>query len=310
MSIKTVYQEARRWLQEAKVDSPELDARLIVRHVLGVTDADLIEGTGAVSAAQMQAINTILQRRRYHVPLSRIFGTREFWSLPFIVTPDVLDPRPDTETLVEAALKSFTTPPATILDLGTGTGCILIALLHEWPEARGTGVDISGAALDVAAENARINGVADRVEFVQADWNSPDFLMSVPSPLIPLPGERERRAKPDRERGGASFDLIVSNPPYIPSGDIPNLATEVKNHDPILALDGGKDGLQAYLVIIRETKKLLSPAGVCLLETGIGQVPDVTRLAAESGLSVSESIRDLAGIERVLKITTGDSGDN
>lgn len=283
MSIKTVYQEARRWLKEVKVENPELDARIILKHVLGVSDADLIEGTGPVSASQLRAINAILQRRVYHEPLSRILGTREFWSLPFVVTPDVLDPRPDTETLVEAALKSFTAPPATILDLGTGTGCILIALLHEWPEARGTGVDISGAALEVAAENARINGVADRARFVQGEWG----------------GSLED-----------SFDLIVSNPPYIPSGDIPNLATEVKNHDPILALDGGKDGLQAYLVIIRETKKLLSPGGVCLLELGIGQVPDVTRLAAESGLSVSESIRDLAGIERVLKITTGDSGDN
>ncbi len=111
MSIKTVYQEARRWLQEAKVDSPELDARIILKHVLGVSDADLIEGTGPVSAAQMQAINAVLRRRAYHEPLSRILGAREFWSLKFTVTPDVLDPRPDTETLVEAALKSFATPP-------------------------------------------------------------------------------------------------------------------------------------------------------------------------------------------------------
>jgi release factor glutamine methyltransferase len=121
------------------------------------------------------------------------------------------------------------------------------------------------------------------------------------------PGQPDTCFRRDDNPG---FDLIVSNPPYIPSGDIPNLATEVRNHDPILALDGGKDGLQAYLVIIRETKRLLSPGGVCLLEVGIGQAPGVARLAADSGLSVSESIRDLAGIERVLKITQGDSGDN
>ncbi len=137
-----------------------------------------------------------------------------------------------------------------ILDLGTGTGCILIALLHEWPDAKGTGVDISRAALDVAAENARINGVDGRARFVLGDWGA------------------------DLEE---SFDLIVSNPPYIPSADIPNLATEVRNHDPIPALDGGEEGLDAYKIIIKETRNLLSPGGVCLLEVGVSQAPDVAR---------------------------------
>lgn len=287
MSIKTLHANLHHRLRQAGVDNPGLEARIILRHVLCVTDADLIGGGPADDAMMVppdkaQSIENMARRRADGEPLSRILGAREFYSLPFAVTPAVLDPRPDTETLVDAALKSFAAPPQAILDLGTGSGCILIALLHEWKAARGVGVDISADALAVAAGNAARNGVDGRARFVQGDW------------AAALDGK---------------FDLIVSNPPYIPAGDIPNLGPEVRNHDPILALDGGQDGLDAYRTIIKEINRLLSPGGICLLEIGIGQAPDVARLVANAGLSLRESFRDLGGVERVLKIASGDSGD-
>jgi len=285
MSIKALRANVHQMLRQAGVDNPGLEARVILRHVLHVSDADLIGGDERemIPPEGKEAVGAIVQRRAAGEPLSRILGEREFHGLPFEVTPAVLDPRPDTETLVDAALKSFKTPPASILDLGTGSGCILISLLHEWKDARGVGVDRSPEALAVAKRNSERNGVADRARLIQGDWGA---------------GLEEQ------------FALIVSNPPYIPSQDIPNLDREVRNHDPILALDGGKDGLDAYRTIIRESKELLSLGGVMLFEIGIGQGPDVARLVANAGLSIAESICDLAGIERVLKIIYGDSGDN
>jgi release factor glutamine methyltransferase len=190
-----------------------------------------------------------------------------------------LDPRPDTETLIEAALKRFKgNPPRKILDLGTGSGCILITLLSEWPQAQGVGVDISPAALDVARENAQINGIASRARFICGDWG---------------------------EGLDESFDLIVSNPPYIPTQDIETLEKGVRNHDPTRALDGGADGLEAYKAILMAIKKLFSTDGAGFFEIGFSQAQEVARLVANAGFSVRETHPDLAGIQRVVEFDLG-----
>lgn len=283
LTIHTLLQNARRELTVAGVDSPALDARILVKHVFGVTDADLIVGADRMaSAAEEAQLAALVARRAGGEPVSRILGLREFWGLPFRVTPDVLDPRPDTETVVEAALARLRAkPPASIIDLGTGSGCILIALLHAFPDARGVAVDISPAALAVARENAALNGVADRITFVNARW---------------FDGV-----------AGQKFDLIVSNPPYIPHEDIESLAREVRNHDPILALSGGDDGYDAYRAIISGIKNHAAPGAWAYLEVGFDQGENVARLAGESNLSVNRIIPDIAGIPRAVEICCGDN---
>lgn len=217
----------------------------------------------------------LVERRVSGEPLSRILGTREFWGLPFELSPDTLDPRPDTETLIEAALERYKgTPPRRILDIGTGSGCILITLLHEFLESNGVGTDLSAGAIAMAECNAGINGVLDRATFVQTCWTG-----GIEGP----------------------FDLIVSNPPYIPTQVIPNLSPEVKNHDPILALDGGGDGLEAYRVIIPEIKSLLAPGGRVFFEVGYDQAAQVARLVAEYGATPDRIIPDMTGNQRVVE---------
>jgi len=282
MQILKVYcRDVRERLKQAGIDNPDLVARVFIKESMGLTDADFItQPQRSLSEEDIIKIESMLARRLEGEPVSRILGEREFWGLPFKVTPDVLDSRPDTETLVEAALKEFSdSPPARILDFGTGTGCILIALLHEWPDSSGVAVDISEKALDVARENAKKNGVADRISFIQSNWG---------------------------EKIEESFDLIVSNPPYIPNQDIPNLDIEVKNHDPILALAGGKDGLDAYRQLFSDIKRLLSPCGKAFAEIGYSQGGDVPRLVKDYGLSVKNVHFDLAGIVRVVEISCGD----
>lgn len=284
MNLQALYRDSRRRLKEAGTGQPDLEARLILRHVLPVTDAALIGGDdAAVPAAARDRAEDILSRRLSGEPLSRIFGTREFWGMTFRVTPDVLDPRPDTETLVDAVLAAFRaegTFPRHILDMGTGSGCILAALLKEFPGARGAGLDLSPAALEIAAFNLAQNGLAGRAELVRGGW--------------------------DHDFGECRFDLILSNPPYIPSEDIPNLSPEVRNHDPILALDGGADGLDAYRAIVREMKNLLAPGGRGFFEVGVFQSGDVARLVEDAGFLVTGVTPDLAGISRVVGFASGD----
>lgn len=281
-TLNALYLKTRDQLRKGGVESPDLAARLLVRAVLDVSDIDLIASPGMeVSREQEERAGDYTKRRLAGEPVSRIFGEREFRSLPFTVTPAVLDPRADTETLVEAALNRFARrAPAAILDLGTGSGCIAISLLKEWPAAKGTGVDISPDALAVAAGNARRHGVLERLTLLEGDW------------FAPVQGV---------------FDLIVANPPYISSGEIESLAPEVKNHDPILALDGGNDGVRAYKKILENVKNHLDPQGRCFFEIGAGQADDVARLAEDAGLVVKESYKDLAGIVRVLEIASGEN---
>lgn len=219
----------------------------------------------------------MVERRRSGEPVWRILGGREFWGLPFTITPAVLDPRPDTETLITAALAALEArreTPLRILDLGTGSGAILCALLSEWPAAHGWGVDRSERACRVAQDNVQALGFASRALVVNGAWSA---------------------AMPD-----AGFDLVVSNPPYIPSASIPDLAPEVRNFDPHAALDGGPDGLACYRAIAPNLPRLLAPGGVSVLEVGAGQAHAVGELLLEAGLSLRATHRDLGGHERAV----------
>jgi release factor glutamine methyltransferase len=262
------------------LESAELNARLLVGAVTGLDLTGLISAAARHltpdQAAQLEAFS---KRRLAGEPAARILGTKEFWGLPLKLSADTLVPRPDTETVVETALdilraEGRTQAPLRIADLGTGSGAILLALLTELPDATGVGTDLSAAALDTAKANAQHLGLASRADFMVSDY-------------------AEGLSDP--------FDLIVSNPPYIRSADIASLAPEVRDHDPHLALDGGRDGLDAYRRIAPQAAGLLSPRGLLVLEVGQGQDGDVVRLVAAAGLTVAGPARaDLTGIGRAV----------
>jgi release factor glutamine methyltransferase len=265
----------------AGLDSPELDARMLVGAVLRLDLTALItQGTRALAADDASRLETLAQRRLAGEPVARLLGTKEFWGLPLQLFPDTLVPRPDTETVVEAALDHIraaerTTAALRIADLGTGSGAILLALLSELPHAFGIGTDISEGALRTARANAHALALGDRAGFVACSY------------ATALSG---------------SLDLIVSNPPYIPSSDIAGLATEVRHHDPARALDGGLDGLDAYRALIPQACNLLCADGALIVEIGEGQERDVEALMTRAGLTAdSTTIKaDLAGISRVV----------
>ncbi len=261
-------------LRAAGIDSPRLEARLLLAHVLGVTQEALIadpRAAGPVGTAYQDAV----ARRADHAPLALILGHRDFWSLRFAVSPATLIPRPDTETVVSAALRGTT--PDRVLDLGTGTGCLLLALLHEFPGAFGVGVDLVPAAARLAAANASALGLASRAAFLCGDW------------AAALRGP---------------FDLIVANPPYIMSQEIPGLMTEVAAHEPTTALDGGPDGLAAYRAILAALPGLLAPSGEAILEFGAGQAEAVGALATAAGF-FHRCENDLSGIPRIIVLRRG-----
>ena len=240
----------------------------------------MVNGDRAVTSDQLKAIEALAQRRLAHEPVARILGRKEFWSLPLQVSSAVLVPRPDTETIVEAALDfvvrgGLRMEPLRILDIGTGSGALILALLSELSEARGTATDISAAALDVARANAEHLNLASRCTFIECD-----IAEGVPGP----------------------FDLIVSNPPYIVHAEIAALEPEVRDYDPALALDGGNDGLDAYRAIARDARRLLAPGGRLIVELGAGQEPAVSALFTQAGLTVAGARNDLAGIPRALVV--------
>jgi release factor glutamine methyltransferase len=274
--------QARRALahrfRTADLETAELDARVLIGHALGLDHAGLIAAAAQpLAAADAVQVESLARRRLAGEPVARITGMREFWGLPFIVTADVLVPRPETETVVETALAltgSDRTAAPRILDIATGSGAILLALLSELPNARGAGTDIDRAALGVARRNATQLGLADRAEFIASNYGA---------------------------AVGGGFDLVVSNPPYIASCEIATLAREVRDHDPRHALDGGTDGLSAYRAIVADAMRLLAPGGHLVLEIGQGQENDVAQLLTNAELIlVGEPRRDLAGIARVL----------
>ena len=266
--------------KSGSIESPDLDARLLVGAVLGLDLTGLISAAGRqLTADESTSMEGFARRRLGGEPVARILGAKEFWGLPLTLSAATLVPRPDTETVVELALEMLRASPAQgrplrIADLGTGSGAILLALLSELPRAVGIGTDISEEALQTAHSNAVDLGLADRATFIACDYASG------------LSG---------------AFDLVVSNPPYIRSADIAGLATEVRNFDPLAALDGGPDGLDAYRALIPQAMLLLAPRGALVVEVGQGQHGDVRDLMTTAGLAPEGSARaDLAGIRRAV----------
>ncbi len=257
-------------LARAGIDNPRLECRLLLAHALGRTSEELIHDLSVVVRAPGFA--DLIDRRATGEPLAFILGWREFWSLRFHVSPAALIPRPDSETLVEAALALFPErrAPLRVLDLGTGTGCLLLAFLHERPAAFGIGVDRSESAAGLARRNARDLGLASRSAFLCGDW---------------------------ADSIGGRFNLVLSNPPYIATGDLAGL--DVAAHEPRAALDGGDNGLTAYHAIIAALPRLLAPSGRAVLELGAGQAGAVAALAGAAGFRVS-SRADLSGTTRAM----------
>ena len=263
----------------AGIEAADVDGRLLVGHALHLDRARLIAQSDRIlEAREINVISALAARRLKREPVSRILGQKEFWSIALAITPDVLVPRPETETVVEGALDlvvrgGLRMEKLRILDIGTGSGALLLALLRELPNATGIGTDISTGALKVARENAARCGVEGRCTFVVCDIAS----------VVEGP-----------------FDLLVSNPPYIAHDEITSLAPEVKNHDPMVALDGGDDGLAAYRAIAADAKRLLAPGARMFVELGAGQEAAVRDLFTNVGLIAGIARTDLAGIPRVL----------
>jgi release factor glutamine methyltransferase len=266
----------RQILAEAGLETAALDARLLVLAALRIPAAELIARPDLpLAPPEAETLAAFARRRLAHEPVARIAGEREFWGLPFALSPETLVPRPDTETLVETALGLVPDrrAPLRIADLGTGSGCLLVALLHERPEATGLGVDLSFGALVTARRNAQANGVGARAHFALSRWAD-----GVAGP----------------------FDLVVSNPPYIASPVIPGLDPEVREHDSLLALDGGPDGLEPYRIILGEAGRLLAPGGLLVVEIGYDQAQAVKGLAEAHALEILTIAHDLSGNPRCV----------
>lgn len=262
-------------LRAAGLPTPELDARLLVQGVTGASDIEMVREPGTRMSDEEEACLASFEARRLAgEPVSRILGMREFWGLAFTVTPATLDPRPDSETLVETALALLRdVPHPRILDLGTGTGCLLLSVLHERQDATGLGADISREALAVAEANAARLGLSGRAGFHQGSWT-------------------------DGVEG--LFDLVISNPPYIRRSDIATLDREVREHDPLLALDGGEDGLAAYRALAAAIPDVLTQTGQAVIELGAGQGAEVQSVFESAGMAVLRIVPDLSGIPRAL----------
>jgi release factor glutamine methyltransferase len=265
--------QAGQLLRAAAIESPRIEARLLLAHAMATTSETLLrDPRAAVPPDAVARFRSALDRRLAHTPMAQITGRAGFWTLDLEVTADTLIPRADSEALVEAVLEAGVSPTR-ILDLGTGTGCLLLAVLSEFPAARGVGVELRPAAAALAARNAARNGLADRASFLAGSWG---------------------------EALTGRFDLILSNPPYIETAAIPGLMPEVARHEPGSALDGGPDGLDAYRAILADLPRLLARGGLAVLELGEGQRPAVAAIATSRGLCVAGLRADLAGVDRAL----------
>jgi release factor glutamine methyltransferase len=276
VTIGEALTRAARDLRHAGIERPEAEARILIEAATGRGRGQIIAfPEHPLAGAERILLEGMIARRRAREPISRILGRREFWSMSFAVSPATLDPRPDSETLVASVLAHISDRRAklALLDLGTGTGCLLLALLSELPQAQGLGVDASAEAVATAAHNAADLGLAPRATFRLGDW-ARDI--------------------------SAQFDVIVSNPPYIETTAIEGLAPEVSRYDPHLALDGGADGLAAYRTLIPMAAERLKPGGLLALEIGAGQGGAVRSLALQADLRDLGSAQDLAGTERCL----------
>lgn len=278
VTLQDTLRHAVLTLQQAKIETASLDARILLQHVLHLSREQLLLAMDDVlGPEQEEAFYALLERRAKRQPVAQLIGKREFWGMEFKVTSDTLDPRPDSETLIEAVLGQCRDRRKhyKILDLGTGTGCLLLSLLNELTNATAIGVDISEAALAVAKENTIAFGMQSRVAFLASHWC---------------------------EKVMGTFDIIVANPPYIPSKSIALLAPEVAQYEPGLALDGGEDGLDCYRKIVPTLPRIMADEGIAALEIGIGQQTAVAELAIKAGIQVHAMRRDLSGTVRCVTV--------
>lgn len=271
--------ELAKALRQGGIESPRLEARLIAAAVLELEADALLFAAPLADEGQLSLMKKMVSERLKHRPLDKILGTKGFYKYDFKVSEAVLSPRPDTEVLVEAAVSALQEDSRRrVLDLGTGSGCIVLSLLADCPAAEGVALDISSAALEIAAANAYQLGVEKRISFINGSWFDEDII----------------------SRLGGKFDIIVSNPPYIPAADIASLEAEVREHDPLSALEGGEDGLRDYRQISLLIHDLLNENGVLFLEVGIRQSADVAAIFTRQGLQLVDILKDLGGIERCV----------
>lgn len=278
VTVAAALDDARHRLRAAGIDAAAREARLLLGHATGLDGAAIMgHPEHCLTPEAARQMGRIVAQRAERRPLAQVVGEREFWSLPFRVTDATLDPRPDSETIVSAVLDSVTDRQATlrILDLGTGTGCLLLALLTELPGATGVGTDISEGAVAVAKDNADRLGLRSRTRFAVTDWDHG------------LTGR---------------FDFVLCNPPYVATDDIDGLAPEVSRFEPRGALDGGRDGLDAYRALAPVLARRLKADGVAAIEVGAGQIRDVQSVFESAGLPMSACRSDLAGIPRCLTV--------
>ena len=274
MTVAEALRRGAAALAAAGIEDARREARMLLHHALGVPGRSLLSPDAKVNEAMFDAL---VARRAAREPMAFILGRQGFWTLDLEVSPATLIPRADSETLIHAALAAFPDRARvrTILDLGTGTGALLLAALVEFPGAVGLGIDIAPAAVALAARNAQANGLAGRAMFLAGRWGA---------------------------AVAGRFDLVLANPPYIESADIAGLMPEVAAHEPRSALDGGMDGLDAYRAIVADLPRLLAPGGVAIFELGHGQAAPVAALAAGAGLAGAQPRADLGGIARALVI--------
>ncbi len=279
MDITTILNSAKNNLQQSGCDNPSLDAQLLLAHTIGKTREFIIgRPEHPLSTEEISAYESLIKRRQNREPLAKIIGKKEFWSREFIVSGATLDPRPDSETIIEAVLELFPDKNSElkVADFGTGSGCLLLTILAEYPESLGIGVDIQRDTLDIAAENAAKLGLAKRSEFILNNW---------------------------AEGMDGKFDLIISNPPYIKNSDIKELAPEVSAHEPYMALAGGEDGLDCYRLLAPQLKNLLKPNGHLIFEFGMGQENSVREISEHAGMQFISFKNDLAGIIRCIVVS-------
>ncbi len=275
-TLLTTWKQAQARFKDAGLDSPSIDARILLEAATGAGRVDILtDPYRAVTPEQLAKLEELVQRRLKREPVSKILGRKGFWKIMLNVTPDVLSPRADTEVILDIVTLAFGPEQAfEMVDLGTGSGAILLAALAERAGARGLGVDVSNEALVVARENAATLSLDSRCSFAHANWTE---------------GLADN-----------SYDLVVSNPPYIPSADIAKLDPEVREHDPLIALDGGEDGLDPYRILAPETKRILRDGGIFAFEIGWDQGPQVKALFEQAGFTDVKVVKDLGDRDRVV----------
>lgn len=275
----SVYNNLIEKMVSAKIASPRLEARLLLAFVLGCEDNEVDVFNVRLSEEQSRKLENVLKKRLEDKwPLDKIIGIKSFYKYDFFVNENVLSPRPDTEILLEESLKLCNCDELSVLDLGVGSGCILLSLLKEKKNAVGVGVDVSAKAIEVAKVNAKNLGVEEQVKFVQASWFDDSFI----------------------DLFDKKFDVIVTNPPYIPDKDIVNLETEVKKYDPMLALSGGVDGFDAYRRIAEIAPFILKDNGYILIEAGIDQAQEIAKIFTAQNFELCKIVKDLSGIDRCV----------